>query len=242
MYSVSLSRSDTEEGIEMATRTDAARAPLSRERVLRAAIDLADSSGLESLSMRKLGQGLGVEAMSLYNHTANKGDILDGMADLVVGEMALASPGADWKASLRRSALSAHQVLERHPWACALMMSPARVRPARMLYMESMLGCLREAGFTAEETDLAYHALDSHIIGSTLWETGYSTGSPDFDGFAGIFLKSLPVDVYPYLAEHVGQHMKAPSADDIGSFEFGLDLILDGLERALDAKRGTPAT
>jgi AcrR family transcriptional regulator len=228
----------------MGTRTEAARLPLSRDRVLRAAIDLADASGLESLSMRKLGQGLGVEAMSLYNHTANKDDILTGMLELVVGDMTLASPGPDWQASLRRSAVSAHEVLERHPWACALMMSPARVQPARMRYMNAMLGCLREAGFSAEETDLAYHALDSHIIGSTLWEAGYGAGAPDLDGYAAVFLQSLPVGEYPYLAEHVGQHMKEPSPNEVSSFEFGLDLILDGLARALESgeRPARPAT
>ena len=110
------------------------------------------------------------------------------------------------------------------------MMSPARVRPGRMRYMDSMLGCPREAGLSAELTDRAYHALDSHIIGSTLWEVGYSAGAEGLDDFGAAFLRALPADVYPYLAEHVEQHLAVPQAGEV-AFEFGLDLILDGLER-----------
>ena len=145
-------------------------------------------------------------------------------------EIEVPSQGADWKEAIRSSAVSAHEVLERHPWACGLMMSPARVRPGRMRYMDSMLGCLREAGVSAELTDRAYHALDSHIIGSTLWEVGYSAGAEGLDDFGAAFLRALPVDVYPYLAEHVEQHLAVPQAGEV-AFEFGLDLILDGLER-----------
>jgi AcrR family transcriptional regulator len=210
------------------------REPLSIERVLRTAIRLADERGLESLTMRKLAEALGVEAMSLYYYVARKDDILDGIVDLVVREMDLASEGADWKSAIRRSAISAHEVLERHPWACGLMMSPARVRPGRMRYIDSMLGRLRKAGFSADLTDRAYHALDSHIIGSTLWEVGYSFGADGLEDFATAFVRNLPVDEYPYLAEHVGQHIARPPAGET-AFEFGLDLILDGLERILVA-------
>jgi len=210
------------------------REPLSIDRVLRTAIRLADERGLESLTMRKLAEALGVEAMSLYYYVARKDDILDGIVDLVVREMELASEGADWKAAIRRSAISAHEVLERHPWACGLMMSPARVRPGRMRYIDSMLGRLREAGFSADLTDRAYHALDSHIIGSTLWEVGYSFGSEGIEDFATAFVRNLSVDEYPYLAEHVGQHIAKPPVGET-AFEFGLDLILEGLERILVA-------
>ena len=210
------------------------REPLSIDRVLRTAIRLADERGLESLTMRKLAEALGVEAMSLYYYVARKDDILDGIVDLVVKEMELASEGADWKAAIRRSAISAHEVLERHPWACGLMMSPARVRPGRMRYIDSMLGRLREAGFSADLTDRAYHALDSHIIGSTLWEVGYSFGSEGIEDFATAFVRNLSVDEYPYLTEHVGQHIAKPPVGET-AFEFGLDLILEGLERILVA-------
>jgi AcrR family transcriptional regulator len=210
------------------------RVPLSIERVLSAAIGLADEGGLESLAMRKLARRLGVEVMSLYYYVSKKDDILDAIVDLVVREIEVATEGPDWKAAIRRSAVSAHEVLERHPWACGLMMSPARVRAGRMRYMDSLLGRLRQAGFSAELTDRAYHALDSHIIGSTLWGVGYSAGAPLPADFGATFLRNLPIDEYPYLAEHTEQHLAIPRAGET-AFEFGLDLILDGLERILGA-------
>jgi hypothetical protein len=123
--------------------------------------------------------------------------------------------------------------LKRHPWACGLMMSPARVRRSRIRFIDSMLGRLREAGFSAATTDLAYHALDSHIIGSTLWEVGYSIGSSGLDDYGAKFLHELPADEFPYMAEHVRQHMTPAGPDDQNDFAFGLDLILNGLERLL---------
>ncbi len=190
----------------MATRTGTsteARLPLTRERVLRAAMALADESGIEALSMRRLGQQLGVEAMSLYNHVANKDDILDGIVDVVVGEIEVPAGGDDWKSALRTSAISAHGVLRRHPWANGLMMS-AGVRPARLRYMESVLRRLREAGFSAGKTHLAYHVLDSHIVGFTLWQAGYAALPQDLSDLAADFLRELPVEDYPFLAEHIG--------------------------------------
>jgi AcrR family transcriptional regulator len=212
-----------------------ARLPLSRDRVLGAAIALADDAGIESLSMRKLGQALGVEAMSLYNHVANKDEILNGIVDMVVDEFELSLPGeADWKAALRRTAMSAYEVLIRHPWAASLVLSASGVSQARLRYMESILGTLRRAGFSAEMTDHGYHALESHIMGFTLWEVGMDLGTrEDLAGLAAEFLKRLPIAEMPYLAEHIGQHLKPRRPDDEGEFAFGLDLILDGLERTL---------
>jgi AcrR family transcriptional regulator len=206
-----------------------ARVRLDKDRVLRAAIQIADKSGIEALSMRRLAQELGVEAMSVYYYVANKDEILDGIVDIVVGDFELASGGADWKAAIRRSAVSAHAVLIRHPWACNLMMSVKRVSAARMRYMESLLGQLREAGFSARMTHHAYHALDSHIIGSTLWEAGY-TSNMDLEDVAKTFVVKSLGD-YPYLAEHAEQHITRPKRKDVPEFEFGLDLILDGLEK-----------
>jgi AcrR family transcriptional regulator len=205
------------------------RVPLSRDRVLGAAISIADEGGLESLSMRKLAQELGVEAMSVYYYVANKDEILDGILNLVISEFELAVGGPDWKAAIRRSALSAHDVLMRHPWACNLMMSVRRVAPARMQYMESLLGRLRKAGFSANMTHHAYHALDSHVIGSTLWEAGYSSNK-DLEGMAKTFVEKT-LREYPYLAEHAEQHFTRSTRKDVPEFEFGLDLILDGLEK-----------
>jgi AcrR family transcriptional regulator len=205
------------------------RVPLSRDRVLSAAISIADEGGLEALSMRKLAQELGVEAMSVYYYVANKDEILDGILNFVVTEFELAIGGPDWKAAIRRSAISAHDVLMRHPWACNLMMSVKRVAPARMRYMEALLRRLREAGFSANMTHHAYHALDSHIIGSTLWEAGYSSNK-DLEDVAKTFVAKT-VKEYPYLAEHAEQHMTRSKRKDVPEFEFGLDLILDGLEK-----------
>jgi AcrR family transcriptional regulator len=207
---------------------------LSRDRVLHAAIDLADGGGIESLTMRKLGQALGVEAMSLYNHVAKKDDIVAGMLELVVREIEVPSRESDWKTAIRHTAISAHDALVRHPWACSLMMSPVAVSPARLRWMESVLATLREAGFSPELTHHAYHALDSHITGFTLWQVSISFSAEDLPEVGAVFLRELPVDEYPYLAEHVEQHL-TPSGHDEGSeFEFGLDLILDGLDRARD--------
>jgi AcrR family transcriptional regulator len=209
------------------------RAPLSRERVLHAAIALADEGGIESLTMRKLGQALGVEAMSLYNHVANKDDVLDGIVDLVLSEIELSPAARDWEAAIRKTAISAHEALLRHPWACSLILSPTTVRviPARMRYMEALLRRLREANFSAELTYHAYHALDSHILGFTLWEIGHSLPTEEPKDFIATFLRDFPLDEYPYLAEHIEQHLAETSHDDEGEFEFGLDLILDGLKR-----------
>jgi AcrR family transcriptional regulator len=220
----------------MATRQAQARgtrAPLSRERVLRAAIGLADTAGIEALSMRRLGQKLGVEAMSLYNHVANKDDILNAMVDMVVGDFELPSPGGDWKAELRATAISAHDVLVRHPWAAGLMLSATGDIQARYRYMNGILGTLREAGFSAAVTDHAYHALDSHITGFTLWQVQITPDPEELPAMAANFLERVPADEYPYLIEHVHQHLAERDPDDEGSFVFGLDLLLDGLERIL---------
>ncbi|MGH2382686.1 MAG: TetR/AcrR family transcriptional regulator C-terminal domain-containing protein [Candidatus Limnocylindria bacterium] len=212
--------------------SDTDRVPLSRERVLRAAIGLADEAGIESLTMRRLAQELGVEAMSLYHHVAKKDDILNGIVDIVIGEFELPSPGADWKAALRTTAISAHEILVRHPWAASLVLSASGVSPARLRYMDAILGTLRAAGFSADMTDHAYHALESHIMGFTLWEVGMNLGSDeDLKAMASAFLQTLPRDELPHLVEHVEQHLKPPRSDDQGEFAFGLDLVLDGLER-----------
>ena len=207
------------------------RAPLNRERVLEAAMRIADEGGFESLSMRRLGQELGVQAMSLYNHVANKNDIRDGIVDLVMNEIEVPTPGADWKVAIRRSAVSAHDAFVRHPWSANLQMESS-VSPARMRWMEGVLRTLREAGFSANLTHYAYHALDSHITGFSLWQVSmpFDTREELVD-LAERFLREIPVDVYPYVVEHAREHMQPPDPDAPTAFEFGLDLILDGLER-----------
>src|SRR5256714_6338105 len=157
----------------MPTKT-APRLPLSRDRILQAALELADEAGIDSLTMRKLGQALGFEAMSLYNHVANKDDLRDGMLDLVLAESEPPSPLGGWDTAVRASAISVHAALRRHPWSCGLLMDPGRIRPARLRYMDLLLGRLREAGFSAETTYHAYHVLDGHIFGFSLWETSHT--------------------------------------------------------------------
>src|SRR5215211_6721878 len=158
----------------MPTTTEHPRLPLSRERILQGALELTDEGGIESLTMRKLGQALGFEAMSLYNHVANKDDVLDGILDLVLAESEPPSPAGDWDAAIRASALSVHEALRRHPWSCTLLMAPGRIRPARLRYMDLLLGRLRKAGFSAETTYHAYHVLDGHIFGFSFWEASHT--------------------------------------------------------------------
>jgi AcrR family transcriptional regulator len=211
-----------------------ARTPLSRERVRAAAIELADEAGIGALTMRRLAQELGVEAMTLYYHVANKGALLTQMVDLVESEIDLPSPGGDWKAELRRTAISAYDVLTRHPWAAPLVLTQSGDSITRLRYMDGILGTLRIAGFSADLTDHAYHALESHIMGFTLWEVGMNLGTrEEVEALASDFLATLPTAEFPHLAEHVLQHLKPRNPDDEGEFAFGLDLILDGLERML---------
>ncbi len=209
------------------------RAPLTRARVLEAAIGLADSRGIDALSMRALAQELGVEAMSLYHHVAGKEELLQGLVDLVIGEIELARPGREWKSNVRKMAMSAHDKLVRHPWAAPLVLSHSGMSSARLRYMESMLATLRRGGFSPDTADHAYHALDSHIIGFSLWVAGMSLGTDEnLAALATAFLEQLPADEFPYLAEHVEHHLNPPPQSK-SSFEFGLDLLLDGLEATL---------
>lgn len=225
----------------MALRTER-RVPLNRERVLDAALHLVDEDGIDSLSMRKLGQTLGVEAMALYNHVANKDDILHGIVDLVIGEFELPSSDEPWEAAIRTCAISVHDSLLRHPWACNLILSTTSVRPARMRYMESLLSCLRRAGFSPETTSYAYHAIDSHILGFTVWQLGHSMpgGGPhvqtkeELAAFLVALVPTFSPDDYPYLLEHAELHMTEGNNGRESEFEFGLRLILDGLKRMRD--------
>jgi AcrR family transcriptional regulator len=209
------------------------RAPLSRERVLAAAVSLVDEAGLGSLTMRELGQRLGVEAMSLYNHVANKDDILDGMVDLVVGEIDLPSDTADWKEAMRRRATSAQAVFTRHPWASGLVDSRQSSGPARLRYFDWVVGTLRRAGFSLEMSARVFSILDSYVYGFGRQQLNLSAGSDmSPEEMAEAFSHAIPADEYPYLREMVDYAITSVHDDD-ADFEFGLSLILDGLERLL---------
>lgn len=212
----------------------APRAPLTRERVLRAGLALADEHGLDWLSMRKLGQALGVEAMSLYHHVANKDDLVDGMIDLVFAEIELPLGEPDWKVAMRARALSARQVLGRHRWANGLMESRRVPGAANLRHHDAVIGCLRRAGFPITLVAHAYAALDSYIYGFAMSERVLPLGTPEqTTELAQAILARFPVDEYPYLAEFATQHVMRPGYDYAREFEFGLDLLLDGLEKAL---------
>ena len=209
------------------------RPPLTRERVLRAAIGLADRGGIESLSMRNLGERLGVEAMSLYNHVRNKEDMLDGMVDVVFSEIDLPPSGADWRTAMRTRAISLHQVLLRHPWANGLMESRSTPGPANLRHHDAVLASLRKAGFSVETAAHAYSVLDAYIYGFTLTETTLPFRKPgEVAEVAANIMEGFRAGEYPYLAEMAVDRAMKPGYSYGVEFEYGLDLILDGVERA----------
>jgi AcrR family transcriptional regulator len=221
----------------MSTHTDPSaepRLPLTRERVLAAAVALADRGGIGSLSMRKLAQELGVEAMSLYHHVANKDDILDGLVDVVFGEIDLPSGDEGWKAAMRRRAISAREALRRHPWATGLMDSRPTPGAANLRHHDAVLGVLRGAGFSLELAAHAYSLLDSYIYGFALQEASlpFHT-SEEAAQVAQAIMAEFPASEYPHLTEIAVDHVLQPGYDYGDEYLFGLDLILDGLERAL---------
>jgi AcrR family transcriptional regulator len=212
----------------------ARRAPLSRDQVLRAAVALADEGGIGALSMRKLGQTLGVEAMSLYNHVASKGDLLDGMIDVVFSEIGLPPEDGGWKRAMRQRAISARKVLGRHPWAIGLMESRRTPGPATLRHHDAVLGCLRAAGFSVEMTAHAYSLLDSYIYGFALQEASLPFGTAEETAQVAQEIAGLmPAGEYPHLAEMATGHVLQPGYQYGDEFEIGLDLILDALERAV---------
>lgn len=210
------------------------RKALSRERILEKGLALADADGIDSLSMRKLGRELGFEAMSLYNHVANKDDLLDGMLDIVLAEMEAPRPD-EGLAGIRKGAISAHESLRRHPWAAGLLMAPARVRPLRLAFMDALLGALRGSGFSPETTYHAYHVIDAHIIGFSLWQSTHDFALPEeiTDDLQAFLDRMLPRETYPELHAHGMQHLEPGPLADTSAFEYGLDLLLAGLKEKL---------
>jgi AcrR family transcriptional regulator len=217
----------------------ARREPLSRDRVLRAAVALADESGIGTLSMRKLGESLGVEAMSLYNHIASKDDLLDGMVDIVFSEIKVPAADGDWKSAMRQRAFSAREVLGRHGWAIGLMESRTSPGPATLRHHDAVLGCLRAGGFSIALTAHAYSLLDSYIYGFALQEAGlpFDSGEEASQVAQDIF-GQLPAGEYPHLTELTLEHVLQPGYSYSHEFEIGLDLILGSLDRAAGAVTG----
>jgi AcrR family transcriptional regulator len=219
------------------------RTPLSKDRVLRAAVDLADRVGVDGLSMRRLAQELGVVPMALYKHVASKDELLDGMIDVVVGEIDPPASGADWKAILRRRILSARHVMRRHPWASRVIESRTAATPAVLAYMDSTIGILRAGGFSIDLTHHAMHAMGSRVLGFSqelFEESADPAPDPEVVRAAGVLfpnIAELVLAIYHDPASVVG-----PGCDDQAEFEFALDLMLDGLERQLDRDAGNPTT
>jgi len=224
----------------MSTETDApiepspaSRVPLTKDRVLRAAIDLADTGGIESLSMRKLGGALGVEAMSLYNHARGKEDILDGIVDVILGEIDPGPLPPEWKGALRRTILASRQVLLRHPWAPKVIETRTNPGPAMLAHVERVIGTLREGGFSVDVTHHAIHVLGSRMFGFTQDPWDMSGGTPPTPEVAALLARQM-TERYPHVTEMamaVSHDGGLGGCDDDVEFAIGLDLILDGLER-----------
>jgi AcrR family transcriptional regulator len=194
---------------------------------------MADEGGLEAVSMRSLSRSLGVTPMSLYNHVAGKEAVLDGLVNVVLREFELPVEGDEWETAIRRLARSAHDALLRHPWACGLVIAPSgagMALDARLAYIEAILGCLRSAGFSSELAYHGYHAVDSHILGFSMWEIGHQAAAGEDLQQA---LKQVSFAGLPHLAEHARQHLDR-AADAKGDFDFSLDLVLEGLKARVE--------
>jgi AcrR family transcriptional regulator len=197
---------------------------------------LADVHGLATLSMHRLGQALGVEAMSLYNNVADKDDLLDGMVDAVFGEVGFPPVGADWRAAMRERSHEVRAALARHPWAIGLLESRHRPGPANLRHHDAVLGCLRAGGFSVALAAHAYAALDSYLYGFALQEQRLPFTTPEeTTAVTGDILRRFPAGAYPHLTELAVEHVLRPGYAFADEFAFGLELLLDGLERA----RGT---
>lgn len=224
----------------MATQADVTaqpRVPLSRQRILRAAVALADQGGVDALSMRKLAQQLDVVPMALYKHVANKDELLDGMVDLVIGDIEPPAGNTDWKTAIRRRVLSARRALLRHPWASRVIESRTTPTPTVLAYMDSMIGMFRAGGFSIDLTHHAMHAMGSRLLGFT---QELFDDSVDLDPEATAVMVQQMAGRYPHITQlvmaitHDQASVVGPGCDDQFEFEFALDLLLDGLERLRD--------
>ena len=221
---------ETRDGVNKPT----SRPPLNRDRVLAAAVEIADERGIGAVTMRELASKLGVEAMSLYNHVANKDDILDGMVDFVIEQFDLPSDVDHWREAMRRRAVSAREAFGRHRWAPMLIDSRESSGPARLRYLDWVLGTLMEAGFSVDGASRAFSLLDSYIYGFGIQQFNFSAdGDASPEEMAEAFLAAVPPENYPHL-HRMAAHAMRVGYDAEADFDFGLEVILDGLERILD--------
>ena len=212
----------------------AKRQPLSRDRVLAGALAVADAQGVGALTMRLLAEHLGVKPMALYHHVANKSEIVDGIVDLVFGEIALPSTSGEWRTEMKRRACSAREVLRCHRWAIVLLQSRTHPGPATLRHHDGVIGTLREAGFSVRETAHAFALLDSYIYGFALSEASLPINGPEpVAEVAESMMRQYLATTYPHLNEFSTEHILQPGYDFGAEFGFGLDLILDGLSRSL---------
>ncbi len=208
------------------------RTPLTREVVLGEAVALADAEGVGALTMRRVAERLGVEAMSLYHHVPNKDAILDGMVDAVFGEVVLPASETDWRQAMRERAISMREVLNRHPWAVGLLESRSNPGPATLRHHDAVLGSLRSGGFSVAGAAHAFSAMDSYLYGFAMQETAlpFESSGGDLDELAAGILDQMG-DAFPHLAEMIVEHALQPGYAYAEEFEIGLDLVLDGLQR-----------
>jgi AcrR family transcriptional regulator len=222
-------------------KTTTKRERLSRARILEVALCVVDEKGVHALKMRELGRTLGVEGMALYRHFSNKDEILDAMLDSVLAETVTSAGPGDWLEAVRRSAISVHRALERHPWAIELLMDPTRIRPARLEHIEALLARLEEAGFSHEETYHAYHLLDAYVYGFSLWLAGHSFTTARTLAAVERVREMITFADYPHLAKHHEQHHIEGRHREVSAFEIGLDLIMEGLAKKVPTDVGTRA-
>jgi len=228
----------------MATTIEAearSREPLTKERILRAAVALADEDGVDSLSMRRIAQELGVVPMALYKHVASKDEMLDGMVDVVVGEIDAPLEDADWRTTIRERVLSARRALLRHPWASRLIESRTAPTPTVIGYMDSMIGILLRGGFSIDLTHHAMHAMGSRLLG---FSQELFDDTPDDPPEIQAIARQQMAEAYPNISEmvaairHDDETVVGLGCDDQFEFEFALDLMLDGLERLREREGG----
>ena len=207
----------------MPTRRQAHREPLTRERVLRAAIELADAEGIDALTMRRLGLATGVEAMSLYHHVANKDDVLGGVMDLLLDEIPAIAPRADWRAAMREQAMAGRVQFTRHPWAATLLIRRREIRPAFLRYLDRVTGLMLAGGLSHQLAHTAMHVLDMRVFGFSQEFVEMPDLGPEIAGI----LDGSKAHLYP----HVSETMEDIEHDEDAEFAFALDLLLEGLEQ-----------